>query len=1117
MSQASRGVRVFVSYSHDTKAHAARVATFAAELEEEGFSVFLDQWQEPPPPAWPVFIERELRRADVVVCVCTPTYRDRVSGDMPPGVGRGATHEGSMLRDELYDLTQDNDRVRLVQLEGMELAVPTVLGGTGTHVFRWPGGRESLVKTLAAPTRRRRVFDACGEAFGDDVDALDAWAKGHVPLGQDVELDFEARARKVVDAVLRLGDARKLKAALEGLAERVGDERRRTIEEVAGALRLGRLSRANVVSKPSPTAAGPVDTPPPRRDHASLDPGAVRRYLEAARSLYGKVQLLGFDASVRVPLRLDDLYVPLTAVIDRRGLGRNVLASEQHADAMLDGLGLGLREEAPVTLANAFPRAAKRRQRGIALLGDPGSGKTTHLKQVLLKVVADGPESIGLPAGTVPVFLPLRELSERGKGLAAIVQQQLQRRSLCADEGFGRALYEHGRLLVLLDGLDEVADAKERAEVARWVEDALGGMPEAWFMVSCRYAGYTRDVALDDWFLELHLRPMDDAQMQAFVERWYASVEAAVYEDPQQARAVADEQAAALVGALSERGVKAVQRVYALTRNPLLLTVICLVHRDRGRLPRARVQLYEEAIGVLLKRHRLRHEPSGELGKTKAHLDREQALTVLQHVAGWMHEEKRERASKAELREPVARALASLRGVTLDAEGFLKEIRDESGLLTGWGVDEYGFMHLGFQEHLAARWIRNEARRQPRIVWELARRFGDSWWQEVILLLVALPNPSMFDELMRAVVRQPGFAAWVGGETMRLCLSEAVEVTAAPFVDLVTLGDGEGRLAERQVAAAELLAREMPRELDGIAEALVRHPTAEVRAWWTARRRHVGRVEVGQPRVRVDERSGVELVWIEGGTFVMGSPEEEAGREVYSNAYLQALKVQLGFSGHPESPQHAVTLAGFWLAKTPVTNAQYRRFLEDPNRRVEVREPENWGDRQYNQDEQPVVGVSWREAEAYCNWAGLVLPTEAQWEHACRAGTTTRYWSGDGEEDLARVGWYRGNSEDRLHAVKEKDANPWGLHDMHGNVWEWCRDALTPYGSSVRVDDGPRKEPVGDVPRVLRGGGWFDDAHLARAACRFGHRPEGRSATLGFRPALRGRVVQQVRWRLRGR
>ena len=132
-----------------------------------------------------------------------------------------------------------------------------------------------------------------------------------------------------------------------------------------------------------------------------------------------------------------------------------------------------------------------------------------------------------------------------------------------------------------------------------------------------------------------------------------------------------------------------------------------------------------------------------------------------------------------------------------------------------------------------------------------------------------------------------------------------------------------------------------------------------------------------------------------------------------------------------EKPVHEVHLSEFCMGRYPVTNEQYGRFLaENPG----MPEPKYWGDRRLNQASQPVVGVSWEDAVNYAKWAGLQLPTEAQWEYACRAGTTTQYYTGDTEEDLDRAGWYDGNSGGELHPVGEKEPNAWGLYDMHGNV-----------------------------------------------------------------------------------
>ncbi len=151
----------------------------------------------------------------------------------------------------------------------------------------------------------------------------------------------------------------------------------------------------------------------------------------------------------------------------------------------------------------------------------------------------------------------------------------------------------------------------------------------------------------------------------------------------------------------------------------------------------------------------------------------------------------------------------------------------------------------------------------------------------------------------------------------------------------------------------------------------------------------------------------------------MGSPESEARR--YDD----------------EGPVHEVQVPSFYLGRYPVTNEEYERFLTDNS---DVQEPRYWADGRFNQHWQPVVGVSWEEAQRYAAWAGLRLPSEAEWEYACRAGTCTRYATGDTESDLSRAGWYHENSDGKLHPVGEKVPNAFGLYDMHGNVWEWVAD-----------------------------------------------------------------------------
>jgi formylglycine-generating enzyme required for sulfatase activity len=273
--------------------------------------------------------------------------------------------------------------------------------------------------------------------------------------------------------------------------------------------------------------------------------------------------------------------------------------------------------------------------------------------------------------------------------------------------------------------------------------------------------------------------------------------------------------------------------------------------------------------------------------------------------------------------------------------------------------------------------------------------------------------------------------------------------------------------------------------------------------------------EHGVP-VAFENDIGMRFVLIPAGAFSMGSPETEEGRTDY------------------EGPQHEVTLAPFYMAVAQVTNAQYRRFKA--GHESENAEYRRWkadhgsgapDEVTFNGNDQPVLSVSHEDATAFVQWLSTTegdsayrLPSEAEWEYACRAGTTTRYWSGDTEEDLDRVGWYFRNSGSRhlpsttkwdsgqvhgewacrSHAVGRKAVSPWGLYDMHGNVLEWCEDSWhgsyegAPADGSAWIDKASRL-------RVIRGGSWAGPSMTARSAFRAGIPPGDRAISVGFRVA----------------
>ncbi len=258
--------------------------------------------------------------------------------------------------------------------------------------------------------------------------------------------------------------------------------------------------------------------------------------------------------------------------------------------------------------------------------------------------------------------------------------------------------------------------------------------------------------------------------------------------DTQHARAQALQQSERLWEALTIKEFRT-RRLRSLMGNPLLLTILCLVHRVRGSLPRRRLLLYRECVNVLL----LHWQQAKGLALD---VEGEQARQALQPVAWWLHQEEGQTRASAAALAPVLRKTLAEMHLDPGPERFLSIIRDRSGLLVGWDADSFGFMHLSFQEYLVAL----EAWSEDRVA-EVVAHFGESWWKEVTLLLLALPEKPVFETFMRELVRRPAFTAHP--ELVGLCLEESLKVSATPFLEV--LEEREEASWERDHAALRAL------------------------------------------------------------------------------------------------------------------------------------------------------------------------------------------------------------------------------------------------------------------------------------------------------------------------
>ena len=235
----------------------------------------------------------------------------------------------------------------------------------------------------------------------------------------------------------------------------------------------------------------------------------------------------------------------------------------------------------------------------------------------------------------------------------------------------------------------------------------------------------------------------------------------------------------------------------------------------------------------------------------------------------------------------------------------------------------------------------------------------------------------------------------------------------------------------------------------------------------------------GQQPKEITNSIGMKLVLIHAGSFTMGSPSGEAGRD-------------------PNETQHEVTISkSYYLGSYEVTQGQYEKVIgKNPSH--------------FKGSDLPVEWVAWNDAVFFCGMLSDIpeekatgreyrLPTEAEWEYACRATSGATYCFGDSVESLGEYAWSHENSERKIHPVGEKKANRWGLYDMHGNVWEWCQDCSADYPPDASTDpQGPNK----GSDRILRGGCSGSDAALCRSAFRGLPAPPLRAGNIGFRVAM---------------
>lgn len=827
---------------------------------------------------------------------------------------------------------------------------------------------------------------------------------------------------------------------------------------------------------------------------------AVERYLGWVATRYGHLDMRGIERREQLTLNLTiaDVYVSLQAAVRPERKQPTRRRGRQLDEEMLR------EEEQLQTIDMAQLLALGRR---LAIIGGPGSGKTTFLKVIassLAHALRTGERdavanSLGLTGDLpLPIFVTLSDYNHYRRanhGFTDPNQGTLTTflsHNLIRDEAalglpadfFTRLLSQGQSCILLLDGLDEVADERERALVRRAVENLAANDGIRYLLVTSRSRAYREGAALTEEFRVAEVQPMTPEQAQALATRWCW----AAYNETQAAREA--ESLAAAIAGLEE--MRRARNESSLIDSPLMVTIVAIVHYNQRRLPDERAELYERCVDVLLaESHKTQSPAMYELadwgGNQKEKRDLLAWLAFCMITAG---EARGRTATEGQLRDWLRPRMARMarRAVEVDVEDrldlFVQAMRERGSLLDERDA-HYQFIHLTFQEFLCAVYLAESVREIDAIADLLCQdgRIADSWWRETVLLTVGYLGLRSTDAplaLISALFKRSAPSAEALA-ALELCAVAFLEQNGADPSTRALLVDGlVAHLTDPQDGNTPVL-----RAAAGRALGLLGDP-----------RPGVGIVET-RPGVSLPD---IDWICIPAGPFVMGTKKEDAR---YGD----------------ETPQFTCRLITepYRIARYPVTVAQYDCFVQAGGyaekrwwtdagwawrKAQNVTGPERYQEI-FQTPNHPVVGVSWYEAVAYCAWLSaqmgyeISLPSEAQWERAARHTDGRVYpWGDDFWPERCNM------DETGIVATSAVGIFPGGkaecdAADMAGNVWEWCRSLwLDDYENyAARVGD----ELIGGERRVLRGGSFDSSRSSVRCAFRFRNSPDNRNRYLGFR------------------
>lgn len=870
-----------------------------------------------------------------------------------------------------------------------------------------------------------------------------------------------------------------------------------------------------------------------RRDLRAFDVGAyLNRHagsdaLPAASRTRVRVERQGKTAGGEAQ-RLTALDPDLPGGNAREWLGGEGSLSNLTADSLKavaqDDQTLALQFFGPQLVTEAIAA-----NRCLVLLGEPGSGKSTVLRYLARGLARAGFEEGYDPASEIegwgnlgrllPIFVPLLPLARQllqtperqgsDSDLWNYLVDQLQPRG--AYQGLAAAVMdeiEAGNVILLLDGLDEVAGPESRRQVVSTVQSFAEQYKKCRVVVSCRTRAYDSQIHPDNERWQLRgwpvatLADLTPAQMRQFVGAWYDAVAA---QDPVIA-AQRDERVNELREALAAR-----RDLRDLGVRSLLLTIMALVHLRQRNLPEDRASLYRECVEILLARWELRGKEETEY-KSLMHyiglpgVEVKALRPLLARAALRAHEARTPQNPgllSADTLQVMVQAFLHDKGHPNPYEGarrFLEYTDYRAGLLQAAGAgSDYQFAHMTFQEYLAGLALVGDERPVQAL---LARRHEDRWRVPIFLGVghaVSEGLPSLFRELLEELTGDANSAEGQRDLILAAELAEDVRWERLP-------GAGFARVR-----------RELARDLARVVEGRELPASERVKAGAL-----LG--NLGDPRPGVCDLR-LQMVEFAGGEFQIGITEAEheviIEQEKANNLANQA-RDWYGASLNTATTQ----VRPFWLARFPVTNAQYQEFIKAGGyeadkewwsvagrgwlRQTRRAAPAFWEDSRFGKTRlnHPVSGVTWHEAMAFCTWLtgrladGYIycLPSEVEWEYAARGAGRRVYPWGNDQLNGERANYDGDHGGTSAVGCFPAGATPEGLLDLAGNVWEWTRSEYKSY--PYDPDDGREggtelvKEPF-----TLRGGSWGYDPINFRAAYRSYGTPDFHYRFIGFRLA----------------